>query len=80
MWVTRNQTVTFLYREVGFRVVTKSGSFVDVSADAYYAAAVEWAVAENVTNGISATTFSPDDACTCAQVATILMRFINRNA
>ncbi len=48
--------------------------FVDVPADAYYYDAVLWAVKEGITNGTSATTFSPDDPCTRAQMVTFLWR------
>ena len=72
--VTRGQTVTFLYRANGSPAVSGSSPFADVAADAYYAAAVQWAVAENVTAGTSATTFSPNNACTRAQIVTFLYR------
>ncbi len=49
-------------------------AFADVSADAYYAAPVEWAVAQSITSGTSDTTFSPDDTCTKAQIITFLWR------
>ena len=73
MTVTRAQTVTFLYRAAGTPAVT-GGSFADVNANAYYADAVAWAVAEGITSGTSATTFSPDAACTRAQIVTFLYR------
>ena len=70
---TRAQCVTFLYRAVGSAATAKA-SFTDVSADAYYAPAVNWAVEKGVTEGTSATTFSPDAACTRAQIVTFLYR------
>ena len=70
---TRAQCVTFLYRAVGSAATAKA-SFTDVSADAYYAPAVDWAVEKGVTTGTSATTFSPDAACTRAQIVTFLYR------
>ena len=48
--------------------------FQDVPGDAYYFEAVNWAVANNVTNGTSETTFSPNVGCTRAQVVTFLWR------
>jgi len=48
--------------------------FSDVAYDAYYAEAVEWAVIENITSGTSATTFSPEDTCTRAQIITFIYR------
>lgn len=70
---TRGQIVTFLYRADG---TTTSGSnpFTDVADNAYYADAVKWAVAEGVTAGTSATTFSPDASCTRSQIVTFLYR------
>ena len=56
---------------------TEDGSlnpFQDVPGDAYYFEAVNWAVANNVTNGTSETTFSPNVGCTRAQVVTFLWR------
>ena len=70
---TRAQCVTFLYRAVGSAATAKA-SFTDVSADAYYAPAVDWAVEKGVTEGTSATTFSPDAVCTRAQIVTFLYR------
>ena len=51
-----------------------STGFVDVSADAYYANAVAWAVENGITSGTSTTTFSPDASCTRAQMVTFLWR------
>ena len=48
--------------------------FQDVPSNAYYFEAVNWAVANNVTNGTSETTFSPNVGCTRAQVVTFLWR------
>ena len=70
---TRSQSVTFLYRALG-KKVESSTSFTDVPANAFYADAVNWAVANNVTNGTSATTFSPNADCTCAEIVTFLYR------
>ena len=61
--------------EVNGTFVKKSAqTFVDVPENAYYAPAVAWAVEKGVTEGTSATTFSPDDACTRAQIVTFLYR------
>ena len=70
---TRGQSVTFLYRALKG---TASGStnFTDVVSDAFYADAISWAVANNVTNGTSNTTFSPNADCTRAEIVTFLYR------
>ncbi len=49
-------------------------AMTDVPQDAYYREAVEWALANDITNGTSATTFSPESVCTRAQVMTFLWR------
>ena len=70
---TRGQSVTFLYRAL--KGTAGSGaSFGDVASGAFYADAVNWAVASNVTNGTSDTTFSPDASCTRAEIVTFLYR------
>lgn len=48
--------------------------FTDVSSSAYYYNAVAWAVDSGITSGTSANTFSPDNACSRAQVITFLWR------
>ena len=70
---TRGQIVTFLYRALKG---TASGStnFTDVKSDTFYADAINWAVANNVTNGTSNTTFSPNADCTRAEIVTFLYR------
>lgn len=70
---TRGQSVTFLYRALG-KKVESSASFTDVKSDAFYADAINWAVANNVTNGTSNTTFSPNADCTRAEIVTFLYR------
>ncbi len=49
-------------------------SFYDVPAGAYYADAVAWAVEQGITSGTDANHFSPDLACTRAQMVTFLWR------
>lgn len=53
---------------------TTTTSFNDVSSSAYYYNAVQWAVKNNITQGTSSGKFSPDSACTRAQVVTFLWR------
>lgn len=71
---TRAEIVTFLWRAFGSPEVTSAVSYTDVDTDAYYAAAVAWAVENGITVGTSDTTFSPDDTCTRAQAVTFLCR------
>ena len=71
---TRAQIVTFLWRAAGSPAASGSNPFTDVSQGSYYYDAVLWAVSQGITAGTSATTFSPDTACTRAQAVTFLYR------
>ena len=73
---TRAQAVTFLWRAAGSPVVDGAISFTDVSADAYYADAVRWAVSQGITKGTTDTTFSPNATCTRAQIVTFIYRSV----
>ena len=73
--VTRAQVVTFIWRANGQPAAWNSG-FTDVSADAYYAKAVAWAVQNGITTGTGFGVFSPDAACTRAQIVTFLYRYL----
>ncbi len=72
---TRAQAVTMLWRAAGCPEPTiKTTNFTDVKAGSFYEKAVLWAVEKGITEGTTKTTFSPDDACTRAQIVTFLWR------
>ena len=71
---TRAQIVTFLWRAQQSPASGGENPFADVSADAYYAQAVAWAVANDVAKGVSETAFAPNDNCTRAQIVTMIYR------
>ncbi len=72
---TRGQVVTFLWRCAGKPSPRKKTvPFADVKSGAYYRDAVAWAVDQGITNGTSASTFSPDETCTRGQIVTFLYR------
>lgn len=73
---TREMAVSFLWKQAGSPEGGASTSFSDVSKDAAYAMAVDWAVEKEITNGTSASTFSPNDTCTRAQIVTFLWRYL----
>ena len=75
---SRAQIVTFLWRAQKSPVVTAANPFADVSVDAYYVNAIQWAVSEGVTTGTSAVTFSPDADCTRAQIVTFIWRALGK--
>lgn len=72
---TRAQAVYFMWMAAGSPDDAAAASFTDVAADADYAAAVNWAVAQEVTKGTGdGTTFSPENVCTRGQIVTFLYR------
>ena len=73
---TRGQVVTFLWRFRGAPKMSANNPFGDVRYGEYYYDAVLWAVSQNVTNGVSATAFGPNQTCTRAQIVTFLYRAI----
>ena len=73
--LNRGQAVTFLWRAAGSpapKITTTK--FTDVDPSRYYYKAMLWAVENGITNGTSATTFSPDQVCTKTQMITFLSR------
>ena len=71
---TRAQIVTFLWRAAGSPEPKGMSGFVDVSADAYYADAVAWAVENGVASGIGGGLFAPDQDCARGQIVAFLYR------
>ena len=71
---TRAEAVTFLWRAAGSPKSTQSTRFNDVPVNSFYAHAVSWAVQQGITNGTSATMFSPSEICTRGQFVTFLYR------
>lgn len=79
---TRASAVTYIWQAFGSpeEVVWSASdgwggsNFTDVPANSTLADAVSWAVAEEVTNGTSKTTFSPNDICNRGQIVTFLYR------
>ena len=71
----RGHVVTFLWRAAGSPEPTSTyNPFSDVTENDFFYKAVLWAVENGITNGTSATEFSPYKECNRAQVVTFLWR------
>ena len=71
----RGHVVTFLWRAAGSPEPTSNNNpFTDVTENDFFYKAVLWAVENGITNGTSATEFSPYKECNRAQVVTFLWR------
>ena len=81
--ITREQMAAILYRYAAYWELDVSAeadlsAYADASSVSGYAqAAMQWAVANGVINGTSATTLEPAGTATRAQAATVLVRFQN---
>ena len=76
--LTREQLATMLWRYAGSPAVSADMSgYTDAGTVSSYAQqAIAWCVEQGIIGGTTATTLSPQAEATRAQVATILMRFI----
>ena len=72
---TRAHMATILFRLEDGRAEGTENMFIDVKSDAYYAEAVQWAVEQTITNGMTATAFGPNEVCTRAHMATFMYRY-----
>ena len=74
--MTRQMLVeTALYRLEDSPSVTLDNPFTDVRFSAPYSEAVQWAYENNIVNGVSDTSFGPDQRITREQIAAMLMRY-----
>lgn len=73
--VTRGMFVAILYRYAGSPFCESEVPFTDVASDAYYADAVAWAYDNDITCGITATEFAPNDYITREQMAAMIVSF-----
>ena len=77
--VTRAEAMTFLWAAAG-KPAPKStvNPFKDISANSYYYKAVLWALENDITSGTTATTFSPKEPVSLAQMITFLWAAADR--
>ena len=73
---TRGMLVTTLYRLAGAPEPEGKSTFTDLRKNAYYEKAVAWAQASGIAEGVTGTTFCPDEAVTREQAATFLYRYV----
>ena len=63
------------YKYKSYKTAKTQTKFTDVAADAYYAKAVDWAVANGIAAGKTATTFDPNASVTRSEAVTFLQRY-----
>lgn len=75
--MSRAMLVTVLHRFAGAPAADGS-SFTDVERGSWYAAAVDWASANGIVNGIGGNKFDPTGTVTREQIASILCRYAEK--
>ncbi len=73
--MSRGMLVTVLYRIAGTPETYGESGFVDVSADSYFADAIDWATSNGIVNGVSQTHFEPHASITREDAVTIFHRY-----
>lgn len=77
---TRSEAVQYIW-QVFNSPLAKTSSFTDVSVDASYAKAVDWAVQKKITNGYGGKdTFAPNRVCNRGEIVTFLYRAYTQNS
>ncbi|MBE6910659.1 MAG: S-layer homology domain-containing protein, partial [Ruminococcaceae bacterium] len=74
---TRAHVMTMLYRMDGGETAA-SAAFTDVASGQWYSAAIAWAAANGITNGVGNGRFGVDEPCTRGQIVTMLYRWFAR--
>ncbi len=76
--MTRAMFVTVLARLNGAELSAYTGTaFSDVPTGTWYSAAVQWAAANGIVNGVSPTAFQPNRAITRQEIAVMFVRYSN---
>jgi hypothetical protein len=74
MRLNRGQLAAFLWRYADRPVPANPHGFVDVPAGSYFDEATAWMLEQRITTGTSATTYSPHQQLSRAQIVTFLYR------
>lgn len=72
--LTRSMLICVLWRRAG-SPAADGASFADVAPDSWYAAAVNWGVANKIVSGVAEDTFAPDALLSREQLAVMLANY-----
>ena len=74
--MTRAMFVTVLFRCHGAKGDSSQSAFVDVAPGEWYTAAINWAAANRIVDGVGNGKFAPNDPITRAQMCTMIERYL----
>lgn len=75
--MTRAMFVTVLFRFHGAKGDSRQSAFVDVAPGEWYTAAINWAAANRIVDGVGNGKFAPNDPITRAQMCTMIERYLD---
>ncbi len=73
--MTRAMLATVLHRYDAPTDIGRTDVFADVPSGEWYSDGINWAAANNIVSGVSATDFAPNDNITREQIAVIIYRY-----
>lgn len=73
--LTRAMLATVLWRMDGSKAPTTQAPFTDVAEEMWFTQAINWAYENQVVNGVTDTTFAPEENITREQLTTMLYRY-----
>lgn len=74
--MTRAMFVTVLFRFHGAKGDSSQSAFTDVAPGEWYTAAINWAAANKIVDGVGNGKFAPNDPITRAQMCTMIERYL----
>lgn len=74
--MTRAMFVTVLFRFHGAKGDSSQSAFTDVAPGEWYTAAINWAAANRIVDGVGNGKFAPNDPITRAQMCTMIERYL----
>lgn len=75
--MTRAMFVTVLFRFHGAKGDSRQSAFVDVAPGEWYTAAINWAAANRIVDGVGNGKFAPNDPITRAQMCAMIERYLD---
>lgn len=75
--MTRAMFVTVLFRFDGAKGDSSQSAFVDVAPGEWYTAAINWAAANKIVDGVGNGKFAPNDPITRAQMCAMIERYLD---
>lgn len=74
--ITRGMFLTLMYRIANVDYTYNDSHFTDIDSEMYYSIPIAWAYSKGITDGLSETTFGPEEKITREQAVLMLYRYL----